>query len=77
MTDYVYSPFLVSVEPFSGRTVHLRYVSGLDAVVDLSPLLKGAVYEPIIDDDSLFRRVSVADYARRTICWPGEIDLAP
>jgi hypothetical protein len=75
--DFVYSPFLVSVEPLTHRNVHLKYASGLDAVVDVAPLLDGAVYQKVAVDDDYFRQVEIADYARRTICWPGEIDIAP
>ena len=41
---------------------------------DLTDLLVGPVFEPLVMSDDLFRRVGV-DYG--TLVWPGDVDIAP
>ena len=63
-----------AVQPLSGRFVRLPLSNGTVVERDLTDLLHGPVFEPIVADDELFRRVRV-DYG--TLVWPGEVDIAP
>jgi hypothetical protein len=65
---------IAAVEPLEGRAVRLTLSDGEVVVRDLGDLLHGPLFEPIADDDSLFRQVHVG-YG--TLVWPGAIDLAP
>jgi uncharacterized protein DUF2442 len=63
-----------AVEPLVGRVVRLTLSDGTIVERDLTDVLVGPVFEPIIGNDDLFRRVEV-DYG--TLVWPGEVDIAP
>jgi hypothetical protein len=63
-----------SVKPLAGRLVRLTLSDGTVVERDLSDLLFGPVFEPIVADEHLFRRVRV-DYG--TLAWPGNVDIAP
>jgi len=63
-----------SVEPLGGRLVRLELSDGTVVDRDLTELLCGPIFEPILADEALFRRVYV-DYG--TLVWPGEVDIAP
>jgi len=63
-----------AVTPLAGRSVRLTLTDGTVVDRDLSDLLDGPVFEPIVADDDLFRRVRV-DYG--TLAWPGDVDIAP
>ncbi len=63
-----------AVEPLVGRVVRLTLSDGTVVERDLSDVLVGPVFEPIIESDDLFRRVDV-DYG--TLVWPGDVDIAP
>lgn len=70
------TPPLVNATPGDGYTVHVRFVDGLAAEVDLSYLLDyGGIFEPL-RDVSYFRRLR-ADHDAGTIVWPNEADIAP
>lgn len=57
-----------------GRVVRLTLSDGTVVERDLTDVLAGPVFEPIIENDDLFRRVHV-DYG--TLVWPGDVDIAP
>jgi len=63
-----------AVQPLGGRSVRLTLSDGTVVERDLTDLLHGPVFEPIVADDELFRRVQV-DYG--TLVWPGDVDIAP
>ncbi len=49
---------------------------GSERVIDLEPLLWGAMFEPLVDDYELFRQVRV-DPEAGTIVWPNGADISP
>ena len=63
-----------TVEPLTGRLVRLTLSDGTVVERDLTDLLFGPVFDPIVEDEALFRRVHV-DYG--TLVWPGDVDIAP
>jgi hypothetical protein len=63
-----------SVEALEGRSVRMTLSDGTVVERDLTDLLWGPVFAPIVADDSLFRSVFV-DYG--TLVWPGNVDIAP
>jgi hypothetical protein len=65
-----------TVQPLQGYTVELGLTDGTRRVVDLTPYLRGPVFEPILRDAALFRAVAV-DAALGTIVWPNGADLDP
>jgi hypothetical protein len=67
---------ITAVSPLDGLTVRLTFSDGSRREIDLSPLLKGAIFEPILTDPDLFRQVSV-DAELGTIVWPNGADLCP
>lgn len=65
-----------SVEPLRDFVVRLSFTNGVVADVDLQRFMWGEVFEPLVEDPSLFRRVAV-DEVLGTIVWPNETDLDP
>lgn len=65
-----------SVEPLHDFVVRLSFTDGTVADVDLQQFMWGEVFEPLVEDPALFRRVSV-DEVLGTIVWPNEADLDP
>jgi hypothetical protein len=63
-----------SVEALEGRSVRMTLSDGTVVERDLTDLLWGPIFEPIVADDALFRSVHV-DYG--TLVWPGNVDIAP
>lgn len=58
------------------RFVSLGLTDGTSRVVDLTPLMVGPVFEPLLSDPSKFREVRV-DPVIGTIVWPNGADLDP
>jgi len=56
--------------------VELTFETGEVKVIDLEPLLRGTVFEPLIQDYGLFTQVSV-DPEGGTIVWPNGADISP
>ncbi len=56
--------------------VQLTFADGSERVIDLEPLLWGPMFEPLLADYSLFRRVAV-DSDAGTIVWPNGADISP
>ena len=67
---------IASVEPVEGRTVNLTLTNGENRVVDLTPYLRGPIFEPLLEDDELFRSVTV-DAELGTLVWPNGADICP
>jgi len=64
---------VTAVEYLNDYTLHLRFNTGAEGIVDLEPELYGAIFEPL-RDKALFRQVRLTS---RTIEWPNGADFAP
>ncbi len=67
---------IYSVTPLERFQVRLEFSNGEQKVVDLAPLLRGPVFEPIRQDPEMFRAVRV-DAELGTIVWPNGADMDP
>jgi hypothetical protein len=56
--------------------VQLEFSDGLRKTVDLEPLLRGPIFEPLRTSQDLFRAVRV-DEELGTIVWPNGADMDP
>ena len=59
----------------AGHTVWLRFRDGTTGEVDLRPVLRGPVFEPLHDPD--YFRTFAIDPTCRTLVWPNGADIAP
>jgi hypothetical protein len=67
---------IASVRCLEGFAVELGFTDGTRRTLDLAPLLRGPVFEPLRRDPALFRAVRV-DPAIGTVVWPNGADLDP
>ena len=67
---------ITRVEPRKDFVVHLWFSDGFERDVDIRPLISGGVFQPMIDDLGVFRKVDV-DEELGTIVWPNGADLDP
>jgi len=65
-----------SVKPLENFLVSLVFSDGEQKDVDLEPLLRGPIFEPLLRDPELFRAVKV-DEELGTIVWPNGADMDP
>ena len=65
-----------SVRPLEGLEVEVTFTNGEVRRMDLAPLLKGPVFQPLLDDPALFRSVYVTPVGK-TLAWPNGADLDP
>ena len=65
-----------SVRVLEGFQVRLLFTDGTEKTVDLSPYLRGPVFDPLKNDPSKFRQVRVDDELG-TIVWPNGADVCP
>lgn len=56
--------------------MELEFTDGSRRSVDLTPYLRGPVFQPVRDDPAVFRSVRV-DRRLGTIVWPNGADLDP
>jgi hypothetical protein len=56
--------------------VELTFETGETKVIDLEPLLRGPVFEPLLHDYQLFAQLRV-DADAGTIVWPNGADVSP
>lgn len=56
--------------------VRLEFSDGVQKVVDLDPLLRGPIFEPLRENPDLFRAVRVDDELG-TIVWANGADIDP
>ncbi|MCI0388891.1 MAG: DUF2442 domain-containing protein [Acidobacteria bacterium] len=68
--------FIRSVKPLENFLVRLLFSDGEQKDVDLEPLLRGPIFEPLLRDLELFRAVKV-DEELGTIIWPNGADMDP
>ncbi len=59
----------------AGHTVWLRFRDGTKGEVDLRPVLRGPVFEPLHDPD--YFRTFTIDPTCGTLVWPNGADIAP
>lgn len=64
-----------SVYPVRDRYLVVEFDNGQYRVVDVQPLLKGPLFEPL-KDPAFFKQVRV-DPDAGTVVWPNGADLAP
>jgi hypothetical protein len=65
-----------AVKPLDGYKVLLHFNNGEQKVVDLLPLLRGPIFEPIRQSPAYFRTVHI-DQESGTICWDNNADIDP
>lgn len=65
-----------SIEPLGNFEVLLQFSNGEQKVVDLEPLLRGPIFEPVMNDPTFFRSVRV-DEELGTIVWSNGADIDP
>ena len=65
-----------SVKPLEKFQVLLEFTNGEQKIVDLEPLLRGPIFEPLRQDPELFRSVRV-DEELGTIVWENGADIDP
>ena len=56
--------------------MRLEFSTGEEKVVDLEPLLRGPIFEPIRQSPGMFRAVT-GDPELGTITWPNGADMDP
>lgn len=67
---------VIEVTPLGGTRLHLRFSDGVAGVVDIASMIRfEGVFAPLSCPE-FFAKVSV-DPTWGTICWPGDLDLAP
>ena len=76
MTDLEPLIDVTGVRVLARYVVELTFADGSVRVIDLEPLLWGPMFEPLVANYSLFRRVDV-DTEAGTIAWPNGADISP
>ena len=66
----------VAVTARDAHWVEVVYSDGSRLSLDLAPYLKGPIFEPIVQDDALFRQVAV-DPVFHSLQWPNGADVPP
>lgn len=66
---------VLSAEALGAQQLRMRFNDGTEKSVDVLPLLRGPVFEPLLDP-AFFARVSV-DPLAGTVVWPNGADFAP
>ena len=73
MKDYL-TERLQAARPLGGHRLHLTFIDGYEAEIDLSPILDwGPIYESIRDPEA-FSRVTVRYGVPE---WPNDFDFSP
>jgi hypothetical protein len=65
-----------AVQPLEGLNVRVTFTDGSVRRIDLEPLLRGPVFEPVRNDPALFRSVFVTPVGH-SLAWPNGADLDP
>ena len=63
-----------SVELREGFTVNVLFTDGSQREINLTPYLRGPIFEPIRVDPAMFRSMQVEE---GTIAWPDGADIDP
>lgn len=67
---------VTAVESLGGFVLKLTFDDGETIERDLSELMRGGVFQPLLDDPELFAQVQV-DEQLGTIVWPNGADMDP
>jgi hypothetical protein len=67
---------VIEVQPLDAFRVRVEFTDHSARVIDLTPYLRGPIFEPIRNDRRLFERVRV-DRELGTIVWPNGADIDP
>ena len=67
---------ITKVEARHDYVLHLWFADGTEKDVDVRPLIRGGVFQPMIDDIGVFQSVGV-DEELGTVVWPNGADLDP
>ena len=73
MKPWLKSNRIVRCEPLDGYRLRLVFSDGYVGEVDLTPALRGPIFEPL-RESGLFRQVAVDGSSIR---WPNEADFCP
>lgn len=68
---------VAAVKPLPNQCIHVRFIDGLEGVVDLAGLIsspQAGVFRAL-RDPAKFAQVFVDGFG--AVAWPGELDLAP
>jgi hypothetical protein len=65
-----------AITPLAGFIVRLGFTDGSSREVDLEKYLRGPIFEPLRNDPTRFREVTVEPGAV-TISWPNGADIDP
>ena len=76
MTDLAPLIDVTAVRVLARYFVELTFADGTERVIDLEPMLWGPMFEPLLADYGLFRRVTV-DPNAGTIVWPNGANISP
>ena len=68
-------PHVVAVEVTGPHSLRLTFRDGIQRRVNLLPLLKGPIFQPLLDPD-FFGQV-LLDPVAGTVVWPNGADVAP
>ena len=68
-------PNVVTVEVIGPHSVRLTFHDGVRKRASLLPLLKGTIFQPLLDPD-FFSQV-LLDPVSCTVVWPNGADVAP
>jgi hypothetical protein len=76
--DDVFGPMIdvTDVRILARYVLELTFETGEVRMIDLEPMLWGPIFEPLLEDYSLFQQVHV-DQEAGTIVWPSGADIAP
>lgn len=66
---------ITSFEIVAPCTLQLTFDDGAEKTIDLSPILRGELYSPLLDLD-FFNKVRL-DTERGTVVWPNDADFDP
>ena len=67
---------VVAVRPLEGFVLDLAFSDGTSKRLDVTPYLRGPIFDPLRRELALFRAVTV-DPALGTIVWPNGADICP
>lgn len=67
---------IVAVEVVVDRILRLTFADGLVKTVDVGPLMRGPIFEPMREDLAEFCKVTI-DPEWDTVVWPNGADLCP
>jgi hypothetical protein len=62
------------VEIVDGLTVRIEFEDSTVKLLDLAPLMRGPIFDELIQDFGLFNRITVE---HGTIAWPNGADIDP